>query len=265
VWLGGALLVLVAPRCAPQDVYFFDPEVQTIEAQPDAGTSAPADDDDPDGAEPNVPAPTEPDDSNEPDGSDAPYEPVQPACESEACERCLESATCAGSTLSLCHPLSGSCVAGCDPSAGDEPGNCADGTRCDARGICLACVTNDDCAVPAPACDPGSGSCVGCVGNYDCTPQAPVCDTLAHECTECRVDSDCAATFEVCRESLGRCVECESDADCVARRVPGDDDDEDRFCSPGLRCVECLSDADCSADPDKPFCSSELECEDERE
>jgi hypothetical protein len=33
-----------------------------------------------------------------------------------------------------------------------------------------------------------------------------------------------------------------------------------------LRCVECLVDADCAViEPDKPFCSSRFECEDERE
>jgi len=256
VWLGGALLVLVAPRCAPQDVYFFDPELQTVSAGPDAGASAP-DDEAPDTGEvPSVPEP------NEPDEPDQPYEPVQPACESEACESCLETGSCAGAT-SLCHPRSGACVAGCDPGAGDEPGNCPDGTRCDeARGICLACLTNDDCAAPTPACDPIGSSCVGCVGNDDCTPQAPVCDTDALACVQCVVDADCAASFEVCRESVGRCVECESDADCIARREPGDDDDDERICSPGLRCVECLSNDDCT-DPDKPLCSSELECDDD--
>jgi hypothetical protein len=260
-WVGSALLVLAAPRCAPQDVYFYDPELQTVGARPDAGAPGPgAPEPDGDG---DAPGQTPPDDAG---GPEQPYEPVQPACESEVCERCLETASCAGSTLSLCHPQSGSCVAGCDPSAGDDPGNCALGARCDeARGLCLECVTSEDCAAPTPVCDAANGSCVGCVSNYDCTPQAPVCDTDAHECIGCRVDADCAATFEVCRESVGRCVECESNADCIARPEPGDDDDDDRFCSPGLRCVECLSDDDCSDDPDKPFCTSELECDDERE
>ena len=270
VWLGGALLVLAAPHCAPQDVYFFDPEVQTVGAQPDAGAPG-LEDEGPDGDEdlPNVPDLPQPDDSDDGDPDDSgypepPYEPVQPACESAACDSCLEAGTCAESALSLCHPESGACVAGCDPSAGDDPGNCPDGTRCEAaRGICLACLTNADCAAPTPACDTASGSCVGCVSNYDCTPQAPVCDTDALECVQCRVDGDCAATNDVCRESVGRCVECESNDDCVARLEPGDDDD-DLFCSPNLRCVECLSGDDCT-DPDKPFCTSELECEDERE
>jgi hypothetical protein len=256
-WVGGALSLWMAPRCAPQDIYFYDPETRTLGGEPDAGAPAP---------DPDPPARPEPAAPDEPDATPGPYVPVQPACASAACEACVETSACAGTALELCHPESGACVAGCDPSAGDAPGNCPAATRCDpTRSICLECVTADDCAAPTPACDDASGRCVGCVSPSDCTPQAPVCDTSALECVECLADGDCAATFDVCRESERRCVECETDADCVARRQPGDDDDDERLCSPALRCVECLIDADCLDDPDKPFCSSELECEDERE
>jgi hypothetical protein len=53
-------------------------------------------------------------------------------------------------------------------------------------------------------------------------------------------------------------VQCRNDADCAGR-------DDDVHCLAGeLRCVECVTDDDC-VEQDKPFCSSELECEDERQ
>ena len=254
--LGSALLALLILACAPEDVYLFERDEAATSAPPDAG----APESNPD-VVPAVP------DAGEPEPA-APVERVQPACESQACEECLEGGDCAGSALPLCHPVSGQCVVGCEPSAGDQAGNCPGAARCDRElGVCVECLIGDDCAAPAPACDIPSGRCVACVSAADCAPSAPVCDTSAFECVGCVVDGDCAAASGVCQESTRRCVECELDADCLARGASGgDDDDDERICSPALRCVECLDDDDCAvSEPDKPFCSSELECEDERE
>lgn len=263
-WLGGALLgslwlSLLAPACQPRDVYFFERDERGV-SLPDAGAV-----EDEGTAVPGRPEP----DPVVPAVPDVPAAFVQPACESEACERCLEASLC-GSALPLCHPVSGQCVAGCDASEGDAPGNCPAGARCDAaRAVCVECLTRDDCAAPLAACDVPRGSCVACAVAGDCAPTAPICDTRAAEpeCVECVEDANCAATLQVCLESERRCVECESDADCGRLGEPGDDDDDAGLrCSPELRCVECLVDADCAViEPDKPFCSSRFECEDERE
>jgi hypothetical protein len=249
----GSALLLAVLGCAPEDVYLFERA-----SAPDAGASEPAED-----VSPAVP------DAVVPDEPAAPVEPVQPACESEACEVCVDRGNCAGSALPLCHPVGGQCVAGCEPSAGDAPGNCPGASRCDLElAVCVECLASDDCQAPTPACDVPSGTCVPCVGRADCALPAPVCDTRAFECVGCVVDDDCAATGDICQESARRCVECESDADCLLRREPGDDDDDDdeRICSPELRCVECRDDDDCALiDPERPFCSPSFECEDERE
>jgi hypothetical protein len=238
----GLFALLLGPGCEPQDIYLFDgPPTNT---RIDAG---------------GVPdAPPDPDEPAPPDDQ----EPSPPACETPACDTCVEGRACAvGSTLLFCHPRSGECALPCDASAGAEaPGNCPLGRQCDAAGICVECRANSDCGAELPACDLARNRCVECVVGGDSCPAArPVCDPIALRCIECAGDADCAATGQVCVEAAQRCVQCETDLDCRGR-------DDDVVCLPGeLRCVECVSDADCRlSEPDKPFCSSERECEDER-
>ena len=236
-----AVALVVFVGCEPQEIYLFDgPPTTATEREPDAGEA------------PDEPAPT-------PDGAP---EREQPACQSAACEACVERRDCnVDSTTLFCHPLTGQCELLCDASAAPgAAGNCPAAQSCDPRlGLCVDCVANADCADgPLTACDGARGTCVECVGPETCPAQRPVCDVEANRCIECRSDADCAVTGEVCLPGPQRCVQCRNDADCAGR-------DDDVLCLPDeLRCVECVSDVDC-VEPDKPFCSSERECEDERE
>lgn len=239
-----ALAALLVPACEPQEIYLFDgPPTRT---RVDAGVV------DVDDRDPPEPPPDEP-----------PPAPEPPACESEACEQCVAERACAvGSTLLFCHPRSGECVLPCDAGAGAQAaGNCPADRLCDPAGFCVECRGDADCGAPLAACDLSRNRCAECVLGGDTCPAArPVCDGEQLRCTECLADTDCAATNQVCFEEAQRCVQCEVDLDCRGL-------DDDVFCLPGeLRCVECVDDADCRAsEPDKPFCSSEFECEDERE
>jgi hypothetical protein len=239
-----AVAVLIASGCEPQEIYLFDgPPSTSTQREPDAG--------DP----PDVP-------STEADAAAPPPAREQPACESAACESCVERGACnIESTVLFCHPVTGDCELLCDAEAPAQmPGNCPSDERCDARiGLCVECVQNTDCYGPLAACDIARGTCVECVGPETCPVQRPVCDVEAARCIECNSNADCAATGEVCLPGPQRCVQCRNDADCAGR-------DDDVHCLAGeLRCVECVTDDDCVEEPDKPFCSSELECEDERQ
>jgi hypothetical protein len=234
----------LASGCEPQEIYLFDgpPTLTGSGEEADAGPQ---------------------DEPNEPrvDAGPADPPPPPPDCETQACDECVVSGACqVGSTTLFCHPRSGECVLPCDPSAGVlAAGNCPMGQLCEPGGFCVSCLSETDCGAPEPACDLSGNVCVECVvGGSTCPVARPVCDPAEKRCIECNVDDECALGL-VCFEEARRCVQCQTDLDCSGR-------DDDVFCLPGeLRCVECVTDADCRvSEPDKPFCSSERECEDER-
>lgn len=237
-----AVALFVAGGCEPQEIYLFDgsPTI-TRQSEPDAGEA------------PYVP-------SAEPDAA-APPDRWQPACQSPACEACVQRGVCnIESTFQFCHPVTGACEVLCDPRAPPQtPGSCPGTVRCDPRiAPCVGCVASTDCQAPLSVCDENRGSCVECLESTHCPTERPVCDLEASRCIECSSDSDCAATGEVCLDALKRCVQCRNDADCAARG------DGSHCLFREQRCVECTTDSDC-VEPGRPFCSSELECEDERE
>jgi hypothetical protein len=161
-----------------------------------------------------------------------------PACVSAACESCVAREACSVPAAQLyCHPATARCSLPCDPGAAGAAGTCP----------------------PPEHCDPRIGLCVECVADEDCGGASPVCEPTRGECVACNSDPDCAASGGRCLFDEHRCVQCIEDEDC---RVGDDDDDR---CLPGLlRCGECLVDTDCT-EPDRPFCSTQNECEDERE
>jgi hypothetical protein len=211
--------------CQPQDIYLFDGPPAMTRVDAGARNAAP----------PPEPPPGYPPVETAVDGG-PPRE--APACASAACEDCVARAACAITATTLyCHPASARCSLPCNPDApARTPGNCPVPEQCDPRiGLCVECVADGDCGGVSPVCEPTSGTCVAC-----------------------NVDADCPVASGLCLRDEHRCVQCRVDADC---RV-GDDSD---VCLPGLlRCGECLVDADCT-ELDKPFCSTENECEDERE
>ncbi len=235
VGLGGLLWI----ACAPQDIYLFDPVAVAVA---DAGSPPPT--------RPLVPSVVGP-------AADA-SGPVQPRCESSACETCVRGDLCRAVTSGLlCHPRSGECGFWCDPIAElGADGACVGDQRCDAAlGMCVDCLTGAHCTSELPACDEPNGVCVECVARDDCPAARPACDTATHRCVQCTASSDCAALGRVCQIESNACVVCLDDGDCAGG--------EDSRCLPGeLRCVECLSATDC-LDPERPLCSAEFECEDD--
>jgi hypothetical protein len=242
VW--SVLAAGVAASCEPQDIYLFDPP-PPVSVRVDAGASTPAEPAEPDAAPPRA--------------------PEQPRCTSPACVECVAQGLCVDrSPPSVCHPVTGLCAIACELEAEDEQATlCPTGERCNPTlEVCVSCVDSTDCGGALPTCDEDQGRCVECVVRDDCPAIRPVCDSTQH-CVECGADADCAAVGEVCLVELARCVECREDVDCRGR--VGDDDDT-AVCLPDeLRCVECVDDGDCASDPEKPFCSTRFECEDERE
>jgi hypothetical protein len=174
---------------------FDQPVVQT---RADAGASEPE-------PEPLTEG-SEPDDSSEPDDDGSEPDDLaeredagrvtseQPDCRSDACNACVAGAMCAGSSLvSWCHPASGTCAQACDPAAtAAQVGSCPAPQRCSPElGLCVACVTNDDCGGASPVCD--EDRCVQCVIDADCSGREDdrLCMGDERRCVECRDNSDC--------------------------------------------------------------------------
>jgi hypothetical protein len=209
--------------CEPQDIYLFD--AASTQTPVDGGASPP---------------PSEPEANPPAMNPDAPLPtPIsQPACESAACDGCVEQGSCnAVGAMLFCHPQTARCSLPCDADAPQQAGNCPAPERCDPRlGLCVECVVNADCngLLPRSICDPSSARCV-----------------------QCNSDLDCRATGQVCLTTEQSCVQCVSDEDCIGL------DDSLLRCLPGEQsCVECVSDADCTTDPERTICSSLGECED---
>ncbi|HTV18489.1 MAG TPA: hypothetical protein VMG12_07455 [Polyangiaceae bacterium] len=243
----GAILFCIAVACEPQDIYLFDESALSRE---DAGSEPEPDP---------LPSEDEPDPPAEPDAA-APPARTQPVCLTEACDACVVSGDCLESSGFFCHPETGECRLSCDPDA-SEAQTCNAPESCDPRiGLCVECVDDDDCSYGAGAvCDTRRGQCVECLPDADtCSGTRRICDPGALRCVECLNDNQCGPG-SVCLPGPQRCAQCASNADCRGL-------EDDVFCLPGPQiCVECIDDDDCTEDPRKPFCSSENECEDERE
>lgn len=102
------------------------------------------------------------------------------------------------------------------------------------RGVCVDCLSDDDCPKNA-ACR--TGSCVGftpCKSSKDCTVDQ-VCNAEIERCVECVTSRDCDSGALCVNDS---CVpSCSSDKDCRSL---------DQICNPDAgHCVECLGTNDC--------------------
>lgn len=119
---------------------------------------------------------------------------------------------------------------------------------CDAaRGVCVQCVTNDQCVARElpPLCDATSHRCVECVMSSDCDEALPLCDTDANTCVECLANTDCQGRG-VC-DDTHHCVACNSDQDCR--------DPNMAHCDPDTHgCVGCDDDRQCSHLANRTVC-----------
>jgi hypothetical protein len=155
-----------------------------------------------------------------------------PICDgtSHACGPCAGDSDCTAPTpaCQTTGPLTGECnqcsASNASQCAGHDP-------TCDtARGLCVACNANGDCAAMAPICL--AHACVGCTSDYTITnpaprscptPQLPACQTsgsLAGECTQCSPTnaSVCASLPKqpVCVDGKEQCG-CSQNSDCGAK------------------------------------------------
>ncbi|MCA9664904.1 MAG: hypothetical protein KC503_04925 [Myxococcales bacterium] len=95
--------------------------------------------------------------------------------------------------------------------------SCRDNVRSTPAKVC-GCRGDGDCALESafPKCDRPRGVCVNCVTTDDCSGTFK-CNTDVGDCVQCLADTDCAgdAIKKKCKDK-NRCVECLGDADCTA-------------------------------------------------
>lgn len=131
--------------------------------------------------------------------------------------------------------------------AGDSDSGC--GER-----ACGRCSANNECSADRPFCD-GAGLCVQCLSNQDCSlPAAPVCQADGTCKATCRSDRECARDAwdeDYCDLRSGQCVECLPGALETSQCTNG------RACDPGAFtcsgkavgsvgvCESCITDTEC--------------------
>jgi hypothetical protein len=98
--------------------------------------------------------------------------PVCDAQGSKLCVECVSDPDCAGNFRgSTC--LAGKNTCGCGATA-----DCAAGVCDAAKGVCVSCLSNGDCAATpqSPVCNQAESGCAACVLNSDCQdPGKPFC------------------------------------------------------------------------------------------
>lgn len=129
----------------------------------------------------------------------------------------------------------GTCLARCQSVDDCESGICDIGT-----GLCLECLSNEDCG-NGLVCNQFTNRCVvaslGCTNDAECGDLR--CDTAKGACVDCLGASDCAAGAQ-CDIDTATCITpqgCGSDSDC-----------SDSVCDPNKsECVECYTAAHCAS------------------
>lgn len=107
------------------------------------------------------------------------------------------------------------------------------------RGVCVDCLSEENCPINAPVCDQSNNKCVGCLDDDTCPSNKPNCDPITKQCVQCTEDPDCGGATPKCSPVTRVCVGCLSPADCP----PGLP-----ICDPGGgTCVECLSNSQCTS------------------
>ncbi len=103
------------------------------------------------------------------------------------------------------------------PSSCFDAGNCPPGTPICNEGICVECLSEDDCADPTePVCELPAGNCRMCLGETECesSPATPHCASDGR-CLECLDSGHCTVTDPVCDVASGECRGCTEDDECL--------------------------------------------------
>ncbi len=122
-------------------------------------------------------------------------------------------------------------------------------------GLCVKCVSNNDCSGNTSVCDNNTGECVECTTNSHCSETNPVCSDEG-KCTTCTNNNQCGNG--PCDKSSGKCVECLTDDDCP------------EMCNPiTKKCIEkevkCRTNDDCASKGEGYYCYMQngVNCESE--
>mgnify|MGYP002136381510 CR=1 FL=1 len=129
-----------------------------------------------------------------------------------------------------------------EPFVPCEPGECGEQTCHPELGICVACVTNDECKdTGLPHCDARSHECGPCVMNAECGGSSdPVCDLETGDCRPCRDHRDCEET--ACDLQQGTCFPVEQTDHLYVEAVNGCSDQMvEPMCSKDEPCCEIAS------------------------
>src|SRR5690606_15678666 len=178
-----------------------------------------------------------------------------------------------------------------EPGEAARPDDLVAATGVPAEGLCVECVTHDDCQDGVCAgyecvpCLPGDGTATSSAPDLGCGAATPLCSDASdatdracdctssaqcddsdkpfcsnNGCTGCTTDSQCAARAAlmhdgaaVCNEGTGRCEACTSDAECTSATAAQCD-------LATFTCVPCTSDDHCASVPGKGVCGPDALC-----
>ena len=211
--------------------------------------------------------------------------------------RCSANTPCPGSSscvddpdsgYKVCKPQGASCCFDANPANCPDPGEqctpaCGGSTPHCKLGICVECLSDNDCAGQNETCDSNTWTCVGAGG---CGGNTPYLNEQTGECVQCLSNdhcggdtcnpqtnmcegdlcATCAAPYPACTQVNGEyyCVQCTDDSYCGAG---GTCNLETYSCEGGTVTPTdpCTSDADCDAGVSgfSLYCGDDGLCHDE--
>jgi hypothetical protein len=192
------------------------------------------------------------------------------------------NATCKGATP-ICDVDAGACR-GCNQvgntaacSGLDAGTNACVTAAADAGaklGMCVACVSKNDCkSAAAAACNTATNTCVECVDKSTCGGSKAACNTATNACVECVDKNTCGLTKPACNTTTFSCVACVDNTTCTGTKpiceltgTSAAPIDTCRACASDAECTIgpgiCLADGHCASDGETIYVQSSSTCSD---
>ena len=177
----------------------------------------------------------------------------KPYCNSTGtCVECTSNAHCTSLTKADCressnYPASPHYCQGCTLSHNSQCDKFPETPVCKnpgaSTGVCVPCITHEDCPTAAAAQCSSSNTCIACTTNTHCThlTETPLCKNpgAGGICVECLSNSNCTSK-SAAKCSANVCVPCTDSDQCT--RFSGT-----TLCSnpSGGTCVQCVDHSDC--------------------